>query len=307
MLKVKSVVIVLMLGCLMPPAAHAETTICNVEADTYMLHGHGLNYGYPGTSVSKAASWVGCEALFRFDLTPLADLTADDVVKAEFHVYTGEVADPGMMDWPVAPAGTTQQAQVLTLRTWGDNHPYKDDFPEFPYWTEAEVGGYADVTRGGINGSTESPNIYDPGDVGGVDPYHYQQHGLNPGTPSTILSHSTGPNTWATVDLTDFVKAWLPGGGLDIANNGIRVHDLGGWSGAPDPEFLDDYDYGWYFFTKDVDGSSGPGSPAHPGWNYVPYLKVDAVPEPSTIVLLGMAGLLALLTMIRRRRKACDA
>ncbi len=294
MLKAKNVVIILVLGCLMRPAAHAATTACPVEADTHILHGHGINGGYPDCGVARATNWVGANALFRFDLSGLEGYGADEIISATFKVYTAQGS--GMMSHPMAPAGTRQRAEVLALRTWGYNHPYNVTF-----WTEAGTGDYQ---HGYIDGTTETqtglPNIYDPGDVGGVDPYYYEDWGLNPGNPRTILSHDTGPYTWASVDLTDFVKAWLPGGDLDVPNNGIRIHDLGGWSGNPDPEFPEEYEWGWYFYTKDVGGDIPLGTDPHPGPGYVPRLEVDIIPEPASLALL-VAGSLALLWRRRKR------
>ncbi len=295
MLKVKSIVIAAVV-CLAPLATHAETVVCPTEADTYMLHG-GMYYGYPDRGYVRSTNWVGGEALFRFDLSDLAGYAADDIISATFKAYTAQGS--GMMAHPMAPAGTTQRAQVMMLRTWDpDVHPHG-----LTNWTEALRGDYE---HGYIDGSVESqsglPNIYDPGDVGGHDPYHWQDHGLNPGDPRTILSHNTGPYTWASVDLTDFVKAWLPGGDMDVDNNGIRIHDLGGWSGSPDPAFPEEHEWGWYFYAKDVGGSDWGITQPHPGAGYVPYLQVDVVPEPSTIALLCSGGL-ALLWLAFRRRK----
>lgn len=92
------------------------------------------------------------------------------------------------------------------------------------------------------------------------------------------MAHDTGPNTWASADLTEFVKAWLGGGETDIPNNGIRIHDLGG------PEWDD---WGWYFFTKDVGGTGSYGLPAHPGAAYVPFLEVEYDPNWSPVTLPG--------------------
>ncbi len=296
----------LILGLMiLPSLAGAEIIKCPVEADTYILHG-GISYGYPDRTAVKATNWVGGDALFRFDLSGLAGEDPKLIKSAVFKAYTGTTS--GMMAHPMAPAGTMQQAQVLALRTWGKNHPY-----DLEYWTEA---GRNDFEHGYIDGSVGSSNLYDPGDVGGVDPYYYEDHGLNQGTPTAILQHDGGPgvpdgwtgkeedlnpNGWAEVDLADFVVGWLTG---DFANNGIRIHDLGGWSGSPDPEFEKDYDWGWYFASKDyADGVYGYGDPRFdllPG-DYAPYLEVNLVPIPGTVLLLG-SGLLGLLGIRRKKR-----
>ncbi|MCK4624535.1 MAG: DNRLRE domain-containing protein [Phycisphaerae bacterium] len=77
-------------------------------------------------------------------------------------------------------------------------------------------------------------------------------------------TYDGGPDTWASVDITDIVKGWLNG---DYVNNGIEVYD-----GLED-------DYGWYWSTKEAGNR--------------PYLDVT-IPEPVTMTLLvcGSAGLL---------------
>ncbi len=302
MLKFKNVVIAAAVVCLLSLAAHAATVVCPVEVDTYILHGHGINGGYPDRTAAKSWNWVGAEALFRFGLSEIESIPAVQyrIVSGEFSAYTGQCDETAMMCQPMAPAGTTQRAQVLALRTWGDNHPYydEDDPPDwFPYWTEA--GGYA---NGYIDGTVEGqgyppnpPNIYDPGDVGGHDTYHYQQHGLNPGDPTATFIHSGGPGVpenwggnlgqlnpdgWAEVELKEFVRRWvLPEEDEGyIANNGIRIHDLGGWSGSPDPAFPDDYAWGWCFCSKDYmtaePGMYDPNFHLLPADDYLPGLTV---------------------------------
>ena len=234
--------------------AETLTVTAPVEADTYCLHSHGINNGYPDSHVARATSWVSAESLFRFDLSGLEGVQAEQILSATFKVFIGEGS--GSMATPVAPAGVNQSAQITALRTWDPEvHPYA-----LEYWTEAGLGNYP---AGYIDGAHIADNLYDPGDVGGVDPYEYAGEGLAEieGELNAIMSHSTGPNTWASVDLTAFVQAWLPGGESDVANNGIRIHDLND-------------DWGWYFFTKDVGGSGAYGLPAHPGETYIPYLEV---------------------------------
>jgi hypothetical protein len=260
MLTTKRLLVSVAVLCWTPLAVHGSTVIVPVEADTYLLHG-GTHFGYPDSPCIRATSWVWADSLFRFDLSGLDGYTAENIMSATFRVYTGQGF--GGMASPMAEAGILQQAQVVALRTWNpETHPH-----ELTYWTEAPQGDYANGYIDGSEGSTAHPNLYDPGDVGGVDPYETNwSGGVVPitGGPSVIMSHDTGPDTWASVDLTDFVKAWLPGGDLEIANNGIRIHDLAD-------------NYGWYFFGKDYDSTQGAyGLPDHPGAEYVPYLEVEA-------------------------------
>lgn len=239
--------------------AEATTILAPVEVDTYILHGHGINNGYPDSHVSRATSWVGAESLFRFDLSGLDGVLAEQITSATFKIFTGE--GTGSMATPVAPAGETQYAQVTALQTWDSaEHPYG-----FEYWTEAGLGQYS---AGYIDGAFAGSFSYDPGNVGGIEPYIYQgeEEIEIEGDLNVIMTHNTGPNTWASVELADFVKAWLPGGKSDILNNGIRIHDLGGtnWD-----------EWGWYFFTKDVNGTGTFGLPSHPGETYIPYLEIE--------------------------------
>ncbi len=302
--------LMLILALFALPSMAGAAIICPVEADTYILHG-GINYGYPDRTCVRATNWVGAEVLFRFDLSGLAGVDPKLIKSAVFKAYTGQGS--GMMAHPMAPAGSMQQAQVLALRTWDPTvHPHG-----LTNWTEALPG---DFEHGYIDGSVSTqppylPNIYDPGDVGGVDPYYYEDWGLNPGTPTAMLQHDGGPGVpkgwtgdpndlnpdgWAEVDLVDFVIGWLSG---DFDNNGIRIHDLGGWSGSPDPEFKDDYEWGWYFASKDYQTGVQVGDP---NFNllpdgYAPHLEVNLVPIPGTVLLLG-SGLLGLLGIRRKRR-----
>ena len=250
--------------------AGAEVVVAPVEADTYILHSHGINNGYPDCHVARVTSYVAAEAFFRFDLSELeeAEICAEQILGATFYVFPGE--GEGSMATPVAPAGTTQEAQITALRTWDPAaHPYG-----FEYWTEAGLGAYS---AGYFGGEQIGPNMYDPGDVGGVDPYEYAGSGRAEieGDLDVTLSHNTGPNTWASADLTDFVKAWLEGGEQDIPNNGIRIHDLG------------TDNWGWYLFSKDIGGTGAYGLPAHPGASYVPYLEVEYDPNWSPEPLAG--------------------
>lgn len=246
-------------------SADSTTVTVPVEADTYILHGHGINYGYPTCHVSRTTSWVGAESLFRFDLSGLDGILAGQITSATFKVFTGE--GTGSMATPPAPAGIEQHAQVTALQPWNlEEHPYS-----LEYWTEAELGQYS---AGYVDGAFAGSFSYDPHNVGGVDPDTYPGAGLieiDEGWEdlSVIMTHDTGPNTWASVELTDFVKAWLPGGDVDIANNGIRIHDLGG------ADFPTDDNWGWYFFTKDTDGTGAFGLPSHPGETYIPYLEIE--------------------------------
>lgn len=254
--------IAIMLGMAVLGLAEVVTVSAPVEVDTYMLHGHGVNDGYPSCHVARATSWVGAESLFRFDFSGLDGIIAEQITSATFKVFTGE--GTGDMTSPVAPAGTTQYAQVTALQPWNlEEHPYG-----LEYWTEAALGQYS---AGYVDGASSGSFSYDPHNVGGVDPDTYPGEGLIEIDEewqdlSVIMTHDTGPNSWASVELTDFVKAWLPGGDATIANNGIRIHDLGG----------DGWDeWGWYFFTKDINGAGAFGLPSHPGETYIPYLEIE--------------------------------
>ncbi len=249
----------------------ADVLVAPVEADIHILHSHGINNGYPDSHVARATSWVAAEAFFRFDLSGMEEIRAEQILGATFKVFVGEGS--GTMATPVAPAGQTQYAQITALKTWDTHvHPHG-----LEYWTEAGLGNYP---GGYFGGERIGPNMYDPGDVGGVDPYVYAGVGEAEieGALNVLLAHDTGPNTWASADLTEFVKAWLGGGETDIPNNGIRIHDLGG------PEWDD---WGWYFFTKDIGGTGSYGLPAHPGAAYVPSLEVEYDPNWSPTTLPG--------------------
>ncbi len=240
MLKVKSVVSVIVLLCLTSAAGHAETVVCPVNADTYMVPGMGGN-GYPiNTQVKSMADWLTIPALVGFDLENLGAHSGNDVVSAKFKFYRLD-SDGTMMSPATAPAGTDFTATIHAL----------DDTVML---TEDLLGGYYGV----IN------------------------FGNRPGVLGTgySVSNDTGPNSWAEADITQIVIDWLDG---NYVNNGIEFQDDPG----PSPD-----NYVWYW-------SSIQNADNHP------YLEVDVVPEPSTVVLLGMAGLLALLATIRRRRKTC--
>ena len=128
----------------------------------------------------------------------------------------------------------------------------------------------------------------------GEDPDNCLAHGvINYYTkPETIgepfpVSNNTGPNTWAEADITQIVKDWLDG---LYENNGIRFHD--------NDDLFNDYVWTWAS-RYDTVGSSC--KELHPGEKYSPYLEVNLVPIPGTVLLFG-SGLLGLIG-IRRRKK----
>lgn len=203
-------------------AAHADTIVCPVEADTYVLHGGMTSNGYPTANAVRAWNWVGSEGLVRFDLSGIQDWNNDsvingsDVASAVFRFYTHDCT--GMMCQPMAPAGTTQIANVTPIAVWADpaNHG------GHATWTESIA-----YDEGYIDGDN------DPGDVGGVTP--------------TLLSYDLGPGCWGEVDITSLVRSWLNG---DYENNGLRI------VGA------DDYGWGWSSKDWNGDDAGGSGDPA---------------------------------------------
>ena len=85
-------------------------------------------------------------------------------------------------------------------------------------------------------------------------------------------SHTTGFNVWESADFTGIVKTWLTFGAEFV--NGVEI-----WDGIPAD------DLGFYWNTREATSNS-------------PYLEVNVVPEPATVILLGISG----LGLLRRRR-----
>jgi len=210
----------------------ASTLTCPVSADTYVLFGGmGGGAGYPqGSSTGEyrlkagAVSIVDARALLRFDLSPLTDegLTAADISSARV-VYTMLAGTASMDVGPPAPAGTAMHGFIHVLDTTTREKSGDTTAPFF--WTEAVTGG----------GYVHMDN----------KPWYA------PGSPWILVSHTTGPNSNGTMDITPIVKGWLDG---RWPNNGIELRDQDDRS-DPESEWGDGYS--WHIASRE-DPSRAP-------------------------------------------------
>jgi hypothetical protein len=221
------------------------TIACPVDADTYILFGGmGGGKGYPkgdssGRFVAKAGAVtiVDARALFRFDLSGLGNINAEEVVKAEFHYRMLDAGQGDMEMSDPAPAGTPMYGFVHALNTTTYEYTELDREGSLPHPTETLFWG--------------------ENNMGGANYVDWKNKpGYVRGTPMIVVTHDNGPETNGSIDITEIVKGWVRG---EYPNNGIEIKDHDDRS-IPDDEWGDGYS--WHIASHEASANA-------------PYLSVE--------------------------------
>lgn len=202
--------------------AGSVTITCPVQYDTYLLAGTmGGRKGYPSGKVLKSGHMVDIRTAMKFDLSEIATLDPQRIVKADlcYNMLQRTSAADAMDLGPVSAAGGAMYGFISVL---GDSH----------IWDEAQPDAVAGYSGTGLWGGN-LPDVVS-------------------GSPIALARHITGKNAPGAVDITEIVRGWVAG---DYANNGLQLRDHNDNYYLNDPVMMDS-GFGWFINSRE----SGKGA-----------------------------------------------
>ncbi|MCG3180687.1 MAG: hypothetical protein BIFFINMI_03050 [Phycisphaerae bacterium] len=258
--------------------ANALTIYTNSVADAYLANTSNSRYGNYGASTSAPGNGGGPQpVILKFDLSLLPGFVGGTINVAELRIYqnagnTGTRAAGYITthDW-VAGTGTGGYPGTTDPSTGGVSFAHPIGFNTAAL-RNAENGTTAPLASWGPNSDSYFTYGTVAGNTAGGD-------GSNSATDSdgmVALKGSTNKyNVWSVTDIVSLWAAGTPNYGF-VALNGNN----------------------WVYYTSDI------ATEAYRPVLFIDYTPAVTTPEPATLALLSLGGLLTVAGAARRRRRA---